>query len=100
MDAKLDSLLKQANIKYDPLIATSRLKLLKQLGQGEKIMAIKLYRQSSEPVKVRRILLKGCNANSGLEGSQCGDRRLKGNNSPLLVERTLRLISMKQILVT
>jgi hypothetical protein len=46
IDAKLDLLLKQANIKYDPYSNVSR-GIAEAVRQGKKIEAIKLYRQST-----------------------------------------------------
>jgi hypothetical protein len=46
IDAKLDLLLKQANIKYDPYSNVSR-DVAEAVRQGKKIEAIKLYRQST-----------------------------------------------------
>jgi ribosomal protein L7/L12 len=46
IDAKLDLLLKQANIKYDPYSNVSR-EIAEAVRQGKKIEAIKLYRQST-----------------------------------------------------
>ena len=46
IDAKLDLLLKQANIKYDPYSNVSR-EIAEPVRQGQKIEAIKLYRQST-----------------------------------------------------
>jgi ribosomal L7/L12-like protein len=46
VEAKLDLLLKQANIKYDPY-ASVPLDIVQALREGRKIEAIKLYRQSS-----------------------------------------------------
>jgi hypothetical protein len=46
VEAKLDLLLKQANIKFDPY-ANVPLDIVQALRAGKKIEAIKLYRQSS-----------------------------------------------------
>jgi ribosomal protein L7/L12 len=46
VEAKLDLLLKQANIKFDPY-ASAPLDIVQALREGRKIEAIKLYRQSS-----------------------------------------------------
>jgi hypothetical protein len=46
VEAKLDLLLKQANIKFDPY-ASVPLDIVQALREGRKIEAIKLYRQSS-----------------------------------------------------
>jgi hypothetical protein len=46
IEAKLDLLLKQANIKFDPY-ASVPLDIVQALREGRKIEAIKLYRQSS-----------------------------------------------------
>jgi Ribosomal protein L7/L12 C-terminal domain len=46
MEAKLDLLLKQANIKFDPY-ASVPLDIVQALRAGRKIEAIKLYRQAS-----------------------------------------------------
>jgi ribosomal L7/L12-like protein len=46
IEAKLDLLLKQANIKFDPYASVSR-EIAEAVRAGEKIKAIKLYRQSA-----------------------------------------------------
>jgi ribosomal protein L7/L12 len=46
VEAKLDLLLKQANIKFDPYANVSR-EIAEAVRGGQKIKAIKLYRQSS-----------------------------------------------------
>ena len=46
VEAKLDLLLKQANIKFDPY-ANVPLDIVQALRDGKKIDAIKLYRQST-----------------------------------------------------
>ena len=46
IEAKLDLLLQNASIKYDPYVNVSR-DVVEALRRGEKINAIKLYRQSS-----------------------------------------------------
>jgi hypothetical protein len=46
VEAKLDLLLKQANIKFDPY-ASVPLDIVQALRNGKKIEAIKLYRQAS-----------------------------------------------------
>jgi len=46
VEAKLDLLLKQANIKFDPY-ASVPLDIVQALREGKKIEAIKLYRQAS-----------------------------------------------------
>jgi endonuclease V-like protein UPF0215 family len=46
IEAKLDLLLKQANIKFDPYANVSR-EIAEAVRAGEKIKAIKLYRQSA-----------------------------------------------------
>jgi len=46
VEAKLDLLLKQANIKYDPYANLPR-EIAEAVRAGQKINAIKLYRQSS-----------------------------------------------------
>jgi len=46
IEAKLDLLLKQANIKFDPY-ANVPLDIVQALRDGKKIEAIKLYRQAS-----------------------------------------------------
>jgi hypothetical protein len=46
VEAKLDLLLKQANIKFDPY-ASVPFDIVQALREGRKIEAIKLYRQSS-----------------------------------------------------
>jgi hypothetical protein len=46
VEAKLDLLLKQASIKFDPY-ASVPLDIVQALREGRKIEAIKLYRQSS-----------------------------------------------------
>lgn len=46
VEAKLDLLLKQANIKFDPYANLSR-EITDAVRAGQKIQAIKLYRQES-----------------------------------------------------
>ena len=46
IEAKLDLLLKQANIKFDPYVQVSR-EIAEAVRSGKKILAIKLQRQSS-----------------------------------------------------
>jgi ribosomal protein L7/L12 len=46
VEGKLDLLLQNANLKYDPYANVSR-DVVEALRRGEKINAIKLYRQSS-----------------------------------------------------
>jgi hypothetical protein len=46
IEAKLDLLLKQANIKFDPYANVSR-EVAEAVRAGQKIKAIKLHRQSS-----------------------------------------------------
>jgi ribosomal protein L7/L12 len=46
VEAKLDLLLQNANLKFDPYANESR-DVVEALRRGEKINAIKLYRQSS-----------------------------------------------------
>jgi len=46
IEAKLDLLLKQANIKFDPYAGLQR-EIVDALQAGRKIEAIKLYRQSA-----------------------------------------------------
>jgi ribosomal protein L7/L12 len=46
VEAKLDLLLKQANIKFDPYASVSP-EIAEAVRGGQKIKAIKLYRQSS-----------------------------------------------------
>jgi ribosomal protein L7/L12 len=47
VEAKLDLLVQNANLKYDPYSGVSR-DVVEALRRREKINAIKLYRQSSE----------------------------------------------------
>jgi hypothetical protein len=46
VEAKLDLLLKQANIKFDPYANLSR-EIVDAVRAGQKIQAIKLYREST-----------------------------------------------------
>lgn len=68
MDAKLDLLLKQANIKYDPYRNIAP-EIVEAVRSGRKIMAIKLYRQSSGAgLKESKDFVEGLQRQLGLGG--------------------------------